>query len=175
MIFGADVAHPGPGASRPSIASVVFSWDRAAARYMAYSEVQPPRLEIIQNLQAMVKKAILTFGNNAPPPSHIVFYRDGVSEGEMETVRTTEIAAIKSKAWKKSLTMRLTRLLEACQEVWNEKGVQARLPKVTFIVVVKRQVSSVVIGATTDLSQDTMRSSYRTIIGTTFLNYEHIR
>ncbi|KAJ7871472.1 Piwi domain-containing protein [Mycena olivaceomarginata] len=134
MIFGADVAHPGPGVSRPSIASVVFSWNIPATSYIAYSEVQAPRLEIIENLQAMVKKAILAFTKLSPPPQRIVFYRDGVSEGEMETVKMIEITAIKN----------------ACIEVWDEKKVPSRLdsrgnkeyqlplPKVTFISVAKR-------------------------------------
>jgi eukaryotic translation initiation factor 2C len=97
MIFGADVAHPGPGASRPSIASVVYSWDPAAASYIAYSEVQAPRQEIIQGLQAMVKKAVLAFGKKNVPPKKIIFYRDGVSEGEMETVKQAEIRAIQGR------------------------------------------------------------------------------
>ncbi|KAJ6547112.1 Piwi domain-containing protein [Mycena capillaripes] len=122
MIFGADVAHPGPGASRPSIASLVYSWDPAAASYIAYSEVQPSRLEIIQNLQAMVKKAIIAFGHKNVPPKQIIFYRDGVSEGEIPTVKMAEITAIK----------------KACQEVWTEMRQNTPLPTVTFVVVVKR-------------------------------------
>ncbi|KAJ7093188.1 ribonuclease H-like domain-containing protein [Mycena epipterygia] len=123
MIFGADVAHPGPGQNRPSIASVVWSYDEDAASYVAYSEVQAPRQEIIQGLQEMVTKAILEFGNKIKmPPSRIIFYRDGVSEGELEKVKTFEIAAIKA----------------ACQDIWKRMGIQKPLPKVTFIVVVKR-------------------------------------
>ncbi|KAJ7261381.1 ribonuclease H-like domain-containing protein [Mycena haematopus] len=122
MIFGADVAHPGPGASRPSIASVVFSWNTAATNYAAYSEVQAPRQEIIPGLKGMVKKAILTFGEKNPPPARIIFYRDGVSEGEMETVKMTEISAIRN----------------ACIEVWKERKMKVDLPTITFICVVKR-------------------------------------
>ncbi|KAJ6500452.1 argonaute-like protein [Mycena sanguinolenta] len=122
MILGADVAHPGPGASRPSIASLVFSWDPAATKYAAYSEVQAPRQEIIPGLQAMVKKAILAFGENNPPPGRLIFYRDGVSEGEMEAVKTAEISAIRN----------------ACMEVWQGKQVKAHVPTITFICVVKR-------------------------------------
>ncbi|KAF7338648.1 Argonaute-like protein [Mycena venus] len=70
----------------------------------------------------MVKRAILTFGKKSPPPQRIIFYRDGVSEGEMEIVKAAEIGAIKA----------------ACLEVWNEMRVKAPLPTVTFICVVKR-------------------------------------
>ncbi|KAF8184938.1 ribonuclease H-like domain-containing protein [Mycena galopus ATCC 62051] len=122
MILGADVAHPGPGVSRPSIASLVFSWDAAASSYAAISQVQAPRQEIIPELKVMVKKAILAFGMKGPPPRKIIFYRDGVSEGEQEKVKTEEIAAIK----------------DACHEVWREKQVDGPLPLITFICVVKR-------------------------------------
>ncbi|KAF7359373.1 Argonaute-like protein [Mycena sanguinolenta] len=122
MILGCDVGHPSPGLSRPSIASLVFSWDAAATRYAAYSEVQSPRQEIIPGLQAMVKKAILAFGENNPPPGKLIFYRDGVSEGEMEAVKVAEISAIRN----------------ACMEVWEGRKVRAALPTITFICVVKR-------------------------------------
>ncbi|KAJ7043239.1 argonaute-like protein [Mycena alexandri] len=140
MIFGADVAHPGisstrstetrafhyfclgPGTNRPSIASVVFSCDPAAAKYIAYSQVQAPRLEIIDDLQGMVKKAILFFGRDKQPPKRIIFYRDGVSEGEMEAVKLVEVAAIR----------------KACLEIWEEKRPPAPLPTLSFISVAKR-------------------------------------
>ncbi|KAJ7771757.1 argonaute-like protein [Mycena metata] len=122
MIFGADVAHPGPGTNRPSIASLVFSDDPNAAKYIAYSQVQAPRLEIIENLEGMVKEAILFFGRNKQPPKRIIFYRDGVSEGEMEAVKLVEVAAIQN----------------ACQEIWTKKGVPTPLPTLSFISVAKR-------------------------------------
>ncbi|KAJ7090241.1 argonaute-like protein [Mycena belliarum] len=123
MILGADVTHPGPGVLRPSIASLVFSFDREAARYVAYTDVQPPRQEIIQQLQGMVKAAIEQFGIINPPPKRLIFFRDGVSEGELDTVKTAEVSAIKA----------------ACEELWREKHLNPKtLPTVTFIVVVKR-------------------------------------
>ena len=52
---GADVTHPGPGvANRPSVASLVFSWDREASRYVATSRVQSPRQEMIGDLKDMM-------------------------------------------------------------------------------------------------------------------------
>ncbi|KAJ7702361.1 Piwi domain-containing protein [Mycena rosella] len=122
MIFGLDVSHPGPGALKPSIVSVVWSWDQAAASYVAYSDVQTPRVEVIQDLRPMVRRAIYEFGKQSPPPKRLIFFRDGVSEGELETVRTEEIAAIKV----------------ACQDVWTKMKITAALPTITFIVVVKR-------------------------------------
>ncbi|KAJ7273274.1 argonaute-like protein [Mycena rebaudengoi] len=122
IVMGADVAHPGPGTARPSIASLVWSWDQLAAHYVAFSAVQAPRLEIIESLQDMVEKAIFQFGKKNPIPSRIIFYRDGVSEGEIETVKNAEISAIQN----------------ACKKIWAANNVQAPLPTLTFIVVVKR-------------------------------------
>ncbi|KAJ7197205.1 argonaute-like protein [Mycena pura] len=122
MIIGADVAHPGPGLSRPSIASVVFSWDRDASQYIALSAVQAPRTEIIPQLDKPVALAIHTFKLQAGLPQRIVFYRDGVSEGEMKKVQEEEIKAVK----------------DACKTVWADLRETRPLPKLTFIVVVKR-------------------------------------
>jgi eukaryotic translation initiation factor 2C len=50
------VTHPGAGvANRPSVASLVFSWDPEACRYVAFSRVQSPRQELIEDLKAMMK------------------------------------------------------------------------------------------------------------------------
>ncbi|KAJ7756861.1 argonaute-like protein [Mycena maculata] len=122
MILGMDVSHPGPGTNRPSIASLVWSWDPDATSYIAYSQVQAPRTEIIDGLEKMAKAAILEFGNVNTPPNRIIVFRDGVSEGEVESVRTAEIAAIQG----------------ACARLWKEKRLTIPLPKITFIVVVKR-------------------------------------
>ncbi|KAF7295303.1 Argonaute-like protein [Mycena indigotica] len=122
MVIGADVSHPAPGAHQPSFAGLVYSTDREATRYSALTAVQAPRVEEIQDLKAMMKAAILNFGANQNPPRSILFLRDGVSEGEMDHVSRTEIRAIH----------------DACAEVWAEKGATGPLPRITFIVVVKR-------------------------------------
>ena len=52
---GCDVSHPPPNVdTRPSVASVVASVDSRAAFYTAAIQVQPPRVEMIQNLRDMV-------------------------------------------------------------------------------------------------------------------------
>ena len=97
-LLGADVSHAGPGVNKPSIASIVWSMDQAASVYKSVSSVQHPRAEIITNLGEMVKTAILSFVQVAKaPPSRIIFYRDGVSEGEFDTVKQREIPAIQGK------------------------------------------------------------------------------
>ena len=53
--LGCDVSHPPPNIdTRPSVASVVASVDSRAAFYTAAIQVQPPHVEMIQNLRDMV-------------------------------------------------------------------------------------------------------------------------
>ncbi|KIJ60652.1 hypothetical protein HYDPIDRAFT_43184 [Hydnomerulius pinastri MD-312] len=120
IIMGADVGHPSPGVTdQPSVASLVWSYDPDAMRYEAFTAVQPPRLETIENLHGMVKQAINDFGQ---PPSRIVFFRDGLSESEYAKVAEKEIQDIKG----------------AVDAIWQEKGVGKPKPTLTFIVVGKR-------------------------------------
>ncbi|TDL22764.1 Piwi-domain-containing protein [Rickenella mellea] len=119
LIVGADVTHPGPGLLRPSVAGLVSSIDAFAIRYAAECSVQPPRVEVIVSLKEMMIKAIL--GSHAIP-SRILFFRDGLSEGEYGRVALDEISQIHA----------------ASKEVWTEKKLSVPLPKITFVVVGKR-------------------------------------
>ncbi|CAM9114998.1 unnamed protein product, partial [Sphacelaria rigidula] len=88
IVFGADVNHPGAGnVSKPSIAAVVASMDRWVSRHGSCVAVQEHRKEVIQDLAAMVKSLLISFYrvNNAKP-ARIIFFRDGVSEGQFREV-----------------------------------------------------------------------------------------
>ena len=93
-IQGADVGHPSPGAQLPSVTSIVYSWDRYAAKYAASTGIQHPRQEIIENLKNYLKRAITNFVRENGVPSCIFFFRDGVSEGEYLTVAKEEIVQL---------------------------------------------------------------------------------
>ncbi|KAI0305799.1 Piwi domain-containing protein, partial [Multifurca ochricompacta] len=127
MIVGADVTHPGPGIrDRPSIASLVSSFDATFSRYAAFTKVQVPRMEVIEELEEMFLTALRYFlHTNRVSPRRIIFYRDGVSEGEFQTVEEIEIKAL-SDAWDKFTEIR---------EANVPKGVPVPL---VFIVVGKR-------------------------------------
>ncbi|KAF7729871.1 eukaryotic translation initiation factor 2C, 2 [Apophysomyces ossiformis] len=119
IVFGADVTHPGPGdTTRPSIAALVASMDSRVAKYASAIRVQAHRTEIIADLANMVKELLKIFYQSCgQKPAHILFYRDGVSEGQFKIVQKAEIDAIKA----------------ACNSL--EKGYN---PKLTFVVVQKR-------------------------------------
>ncbi|KAL8146423.1 hypothetical protein AgCh_004241 [Apium graveolens] len=133
IIFGADVTHPAPGEdSSSSIAAVVASMDwPEVTKYRALYSAQGHRDEIIRDLYStrvdpqkghvhsgMIRDHLRAFrlATNRQP-QRIIFYRDGVSEGQFNQVLLEEMHAIRT----------------ACQSLQENY-----LPPVTFVVVQKR-------------------------------------
>lgn len=123
MIFGADVTHPTPDKKiEESIAAVVGSLDKDccfyAARLHAQKSSRGQAYEMIHDLDKMVTNLLLEhFNINKTFPKKIVFFRDGVSEGQFSLVLRFEINKIRS----------------ACQTV--SPGYK---PAITFVIVQKR-------------------------------------
>ena len=88
IFLGADVTHPPVGdKTKPSIAAVVGSMDAHPSRYSATVRVQAHRQEIIQELSSMVKELLIHFYRSTRfKPTRVIFYRDGVSEGQFASV-----------------------------------------------------------------------------------------
>ncbi|XXG43618.1 hypothetical protein AAC387_Pa01g3606 [Persea americana] len=133
IIFGADVTHPENGEdSSPSIAAVVASQDwPEVTKYAGLVCAQAHRQELIQDLYktwhdplrgtvngGMIRDLLVSFRRaTGQKPLRIIFYRDGVSEGQFYQVLLYELDAIR----------------KACASL--EPNYQ---PPVTFIVVQKR-------------------------------------
>ncbi|XP_019705740.1 protein argonaute 1A isoform X1 [Elaeis guineensis] len=133
IIFGADVTHPHPGEdSSPSIAAVVASQDwPEITKYAGLVSAQAHRQELIQDLfkvwqdpqrgtvaGGMIRELLISFKKaTGQKPQRIIFYRDGVSEGQFYQVLLYELDAIR----------------KACASL--EANYQ---PPVTFVVVQKR-------------------------------------
>ncbi|KAG0053940.1 eukaryotic translation initiation factor 2C, 2 [Gryganskiella cystojenkinii] len=119
ILFGADVTHPAPGdAIRPSIACLTASMDGKAARYAATVRTQTARQETMASLAEMTIELLKAFySSTKKKPAKILFYRDGVAEGQFAEVVRVEIAALK--------------------EAFNTLGADYK-PKLTFVVVQKR-------------------------------------
>ncbi|KAF8039529.1 hypothetical protein BT93_B1907 [Corymbia citriodora subsp. variegata] len=131
IIFGADVTHPPPGDdTNPSIAAVVASMDwPEVTKYRGLVSAQAHRQEMINDLHipkqtpegrpgGMIRELLIAFRRSTGhKPHRIIFYRDGVSEGQFSQVLLYEMDAIR----------------QACASL--EEGY---LPPVTFIVVQKR-------------------------------------
>ncbi|PRW57108.1 argonaute 1 [Chlorella sorokiniana] len=122
MVFGADVTHPMGGEDMPSIAAVVGSMDASATRYAARVSMQSGRQEIVANLKDMVKELLVEFHKvtRGRKPEHLIFFRDGVSEGQFKEVYYSEYSAVR----------------EACKEMGDPDADYA--PPITFVVVQKR-------------------------------------
>ncbi|XP_076247195.1 argonaute 2 [Calliopsis andreniformis] len=98
MLVGADVTHPSPDAmNMPSIAAVAASHDLKAFQYNIELRLQSPREEMIQDLEEIMRKQLLFFyEKTGQKPLKIIFYRDGVSEGQLPQVMHFELNAIKN-------------------------------------------------------------------------------
>jgi len=106
IVMGADVIHPAPGSDgRPSFTALVANVDSDTAKYIATSRVQTSRQEMIDDLQSMSKYVLDMYmkyrtkvekkaGTGAP--TRIIFYRDGVSEGQFKQVLDQELPALKA-------------------------------------------------------------------------------
>lgn len=119
IIMGADVTHPPPGDThRPSIAALIGSMDAQGARFSSVVRVQGARVETIVDLGGMIKEMLRAFyQSTGKKPARILFYRDGVSEGQFSQVLENELKAIHT----------------ACYEL--EAGYR---PAITWVVVQKR-------------------------------------
>ncbi|PPQ98553.1 hypothetical protein CVT24_004044 [Panaeolus cyanescens] len=126
VVMGADVIHPSPGADgRPSFTALVGNVDSDVAKYVADCRVQTSRQEMISDLEVMSKQILSLYigyrsqvegkpGASANP-KRIIFYRDGVSEGQFKQVLEQELPLLK----------------KACADLRID-------PKITIIVVGKR-------------------------------------
>lgn len=64
-------------------------------RYCATVRVQQHRQEIIQDLAAMVRELLIQFYKSTRfKPTRIIFYRDGVSEGQFQQVGCTKLSSL---------------------------------------------------------------------------------
>ncbi|KAH9045384.1 argonaute-like protein [Lactarius pseudohatsudake] len=110
IVMGADVTHPAPGlGDRPSFTSLVGSIDTSAVRYVSTIEVQRSRQEIIDAMESMSTYVLTQYKlNTGKYPKRILFYRDGVSEGQFATVIEGELPLIRSACKKLGFNSTIT-------------------------------------------------------------------
>ncbi|KAK9811199.1 hypothetical protein WJX73_009529 [Symbiochloris irregularis] len=122
MVMGADVTHPmGFGSTEPSVAALVGSLDKDLGRFASRVWLQGHRVEMLQGLKEHFRALLLDHyrASGKSKPSRIIFYRDGVSEGQFAEVQRTEV----------------TQLLSACKDLdkdWYESV------QLVYVVVQKR-------------------------------------
>ncbi|KAK7736945.1 hypothetical protein SLS53_006700 [Cytospora paraplurivora] len=127
MIVGIDVTHPSPGSSdkAPSVAGMVSSIDKHLGQWPGTLSVQKARQEMVADLQSMLKTHLnnwKTLGRHAHLPENILVYRDGVSEGQYQTVLDEEVPLLR----------------KACAETYPAGLTKAGFPRLSVIIVGKR-------------------------------------
>ncbi|XP_021965582.1 protein argonaute-2 [Folsomia candida] len=141
LIIGADVTHPPPGSMKkiqvakgktedvaiPSFAAVTGSIDKTGMPFMmdirAQRKADRGAAEVIQDLDTIVLNMLKMFENKTRGirPRKIIYFRDGVGEGQFPEVLHTEMLAMR----------------KACDQLrdYDEGPYQ---PKITFVTVQKR-------------------------------------
>ncbi|CAG8443078.1 3096_t:CDS:10 [Acaulospora colombiana] len=125
IVFGADVFHPGDMDKKrghPSVAAICASMDKDVTKYFArYSINLKLKNEMIEDIRDMAIDLLEQYRKrNNYLPDHIIFYRDGVAEGQFKNVLDEEL---------KPLYAELERYY---------KGHKQETPKLTYIIVQKR-------------------------------------
>ncbi|XP_010941617.2 protein argonaute 2 [Elaeis guineensis] len=112
MFIGADVNHPSSwNTTSPSIAAVVANLNcPGTSRYAARIRAQPHRTERIMELGEMCQELVEAYVRIiGAKPQKIVYFRDGVSDGQFDMVLNEElrdlVAAIKSDSYSPTITV----------------------------------------------------------------------
>ncbi|CAG8635425.1 4157_t:CDS:2, partial [Cetraspora pellucida] len=127
MIIGADVFHPSiedKKKGRPSVAGLVASMDQFATKYIGrYSMNEKLKNEVIEGIGSIFVDFVKVFfekTNNKYFPEAILFYRDGVAEGQFEIIMEDEVCKI----------------LDELKNFYQSHG--HKPPKLTVIIMQKR-------------------------------------
>lgn len=123
MVIGIDVTHPSPSSLKdtPSIAGVVASIDGRYGQWPASIRTQESRKEMVSGLSEMVAERLRAWRskNSGTLPTKLLVYRDGVSEGQYDTVLRDELPSIQ----------------DACKKLYPANAAK---PKISIIIVGKR-------------------------------------
>ena len=127
MVVGIDVTHPSPASAKtaPSVAGMVASVDRWLGQWPATLRIQERSKEMVSELDSMLKSRLncwMTLGNHKALPENLLIYRDGVSEGQYQTVIDKELPLLRN----------------ACVELYPAPDTKRGLPKITIVIVGKR-------------------------------------
>lgn len=113
------MSHPPAGrlaGESPSIASLVSNSDLNATSFIGQARSQGQRIEIITEMEALVKNALRSYMSNPQKikPQAIIYYRDGVGEGQFEEIKRVELTAIKNACQALGLQAQVTIVI--CQK-----------------------------------------------------------
>ncbi|KAI5925020.1 ribonuclease H-like domain-containing protein [Camillea tinctor] len=142
MVVGIDVTHPSPGsrASAPSVAAMVATIDDSLGQWPGILGIQEKsRQEMVSNLEGMLTSRLdLWHKKQKTLPENILVYRDGVSEGQYQTVLEEELPLLRA----------------ACEKKYPPADQKKGLPRMTVIIVGKRHHTRFYPTSTADMDRD---------------------
>uniref|UniRef100_A0A1A9Z3D6 Uncharacterized protein n=1 Tax=Glossina pallidipes TaxID=7398 RepID=A0A1A9Z3D6_GLOPL len=117
MFMGADVTHPSPDQRHiPSVVGVAASHDAYGACYNMQYRLQKSTVEEIEDMKSITEYHLNVYKSYQNRyPGHIIYYRDGVSDGQFPKIKKDELGGIR----------------RACAQAGCK-------PKITCLIVVKR-------------------------------------
>ena len=124
MLLGIDVSHPEKGQDRPSMAAVVGSIDGRLNQYAAHLSAQTSGKEMVSALEDAICSLLTVFkSRNANKfPEHIIVYRDGVSDGQFQTVLNEELPQIQGAIERMGYTRESVKItIVVCQKRHNTR------------------------------------------------------
>ena len=127
MVVGIDVTHPSPDSTStaPSVAGMVASVDKWLGQWPADLRIQESRKEMVSALDSMLESRLhlwKTQGEHKNFPANILIYRDGVSEGQYQTVIEEELPLLR----------------KACSKLYPSEAIEKGYPHISIIIVGKR-------------------------------------
>ena len=106
----------------PSVAAVVGSIDKSCAFYRSSIRVQDSGEESLWQLGPQVEELLRAFiKRNGKGPERLLFYRDGVSEGEFDLTSKTEVNSVLATCEKIRSSWRPKITYVACQKRHNAR------------------------------------------------------
>jgi eukaryotic translation initiation factor 2C len=104
MLIGGDCSLPSPSALRrdpppPATVALTATWDKDCTAYTAVASMQPSSTaNNIVNATPMFQELLKRYKekNNGLMPESIIYFRDGASESEFDTIRDSEGKALKA-------------------------------------------------------------------------------
>lgn len=101
MYVGADVSHAAPGVEGASIAAITVSFDKRGVKYAGLVETNGQRVEMItkdnwENVFGLLCDRWMQTLGQGKAPAHLVYFRDGVSEGQYAHVLEQEVRDLRS-------------------------------------------------------------------------------
>lgn len=123
MVVGVDVYHPGATDEvKSSIAAAIGSYDSMHTKYSASIRVQvkddkDKDREMVKQLEGMFQELLREYAeqNSGNYPQNVFVFRDGVSEGQLDKLRSIEIPLIES-AMKKVIGKKVSLTLMVVQK-----------------------------------------------------------